>query len=44
MFRTGAHANMQLNQLVIGPYIGDGSPVDQYFWVDNLRLATGRIP
>jgi len=44
MFRTGAHANLQLNQFIIGPYIGDGSPVDQYFWVDNLRVATARIP
>jgi len=44
MFRTGQHANLQLSQLVIAPYIGDGSPVDQYFWVDNLRVATGRIP
>src|SRR5439155_2305349 len=25
------------------PYIGDGSPADQYMWVDNLTLATGRI-
>jgi len=44
LFRTGAHATMQLNQFLIAPYIGDGSPVDQYMWVDNLRLATGRIP
>jgi len=28
----------------MAPYIGDGSPVDQYMWVDNLRVATGRIP
>jgi hypothetical protein len=44
LFRTGAHANLQLNQLLIAPYIGDGSPVDQSMWVDNLRVATGRIP
>ena len=44
LFRTGAHATLQLNQLLIAPYIGDGSPADQYMWVDNLRVATGRIP
>jgi hypothetical protein len=44
LFRTGAHAALQLNQLLIAPYIGDGSPADQYMWVDNLRVATGRIP
>jgi hypothetical protein len=42
LFRTGAKADMQFNQLVIGPYIGDGSPVDQTFWVDDLQLATER--
>jgi hypothetical protein len=44
LFRTGAHATMQLDQFLIAPYIGDGSPVDQSMWVDNLRVATGRIP
>jgi hypothetical protein len=44
LFRTGQHPNLQLNQLIIGPYIGDGSPVDQTMWIDNLRVATGRIP
>ncbi|PYO49516.1 MAG: hypothetical protein DMD72_04695 [Gemmatimonadetes bacterium] len=44
LFRTGAHPTMQMDQLIIAPYIGDGSPVDQYMWVDNLRIATGRIP
>ncbi|HET7612833.1 MAG TPA: hypothetical protein VFK26_02820, partial [Gemmatimonadaceae bacterium] len=44
LFRTGAHPTLQLNQFLIGPYIGDGSPVDQYMWVDNLRVATSRIP
>ena len=44
LFRTGQNPNLQLNQLVIAPYIGDGSPADQYMWIDNLRVATGRIP
>jgi len=41
-FRTGANPTMQFNQFVIAPYIGDGSPVDQTFWVDNLTVATAR--
>jgi hypothetical protein len=39
LFRTGAHPDMMFTQLIIGPYIGDGSPVDQTFWVDKLMLA-----
>ncbi len=42
MFRTGEHSTMQFNQLVIAPYIGVGSPVDQTFWIDKLKVATGR--
>jgi hypothetical protein len=42
-FRTGAHPTLQFSQFLIAPYIGDGSPVDQSFWVDNLVLATARI-
>jgi hypothetical protein len=44
VFRTAAHANLMFNKFVISPYIGDGSPVDQYTWIDNLRVATARIP
>ena len=43
-FRTGVHPTIQFNQFLIGPYIGDGSPVDQSIFIDNLRLATARIP
>ncbi len=43
-FRTGAHPTLQFTQFLIAPYIGDGSPADQSMWVDNLRIATGRIP
>src|SRR2546425_1205189 len=43
LFRTGARATIQFHQFVIAPYIGDGSPVDQYMWVDSLAVATGRI-
>jgi uncharacterized protein YjdB len=44
LYRTAQRASLQLNQFIIAPYIGDGSPADQYMWVDNLRVATGRIP
>jgi len=42
LLRTGAHPNMKFNQFMIAPYIGDGSPVDQTMWVDDLTVATGR--
>jgi hypothetical protein len=44
LYRTGARPNLQFSQFLIAPYIGDGSPVDQSMFIDNLRLATGRIP
>ena len=44
LFRTGAHPTLQFNQFLIAPYIGDGSPVVQSMFIDNLRLATSRIP
>ena len=44
LFRTGAHPTLQFNQFLIAPYIGDGSPVDQSMFIDNLRVATSRIP
>jgi len=42
LLRTGASPTMQFNQLVIAPYIGDGSPVTQSVWFDDLTVATGR--
>jgi len=42
LFRTGAQPTIQFHQFLIAPYIGDGSPVDQYLWVDNLTVATGK--
>jgi hypothetical protein len=41
VFRTGENFDMKFNQFVIAPWIGDGSPVDQTFWVDNLTVSTG---
>lgn len=42
MFRTGLYPDIKFNQLIIGPYIGDGSPVDQTYWVDELVVATDK--
>ena len=42
LFRTGTNANMKLNQFIIAPYIGVGSPVQQSFWLDNLTVMTAR--
>ena len=44
VYRTGAHPTLQFSQFLIAPYIGDGSPVDQSMFIDNLRVATSRIP
>jgi hypothetical protein len=42
LFRTGANPTLQFNQLVMAPYIGDGSPVAQSMWIDNLTVAKTR--
>lgn len=42
VLRTGQFPDIKFNQLIIGPYIGVGSPVDQTFWVDDLVVATDR--
>jgi len=42
LLRTAANATMQFNQFVIAPYIGDGSPVTQSMWIDNLTVGTGK--
>lgn len=43
VLRTGENPDMKFNQFVIAPWIGDGSPVDQTFWVDDLVVATSRV-
>ncbi|MBC2714608.1 MAG: hypothetical protein HF978_04795 [Desulfobacteraceae bacterium] len=42
VLRTGQHPDMKFNQFLIAPWIGDGSPVDQTMWIDELTVATGR--
>ena len=39
-FRTGAHPTLQFNQFLMAPYIGDGSPVSQTLWYDDLVVMT----
>jgi hypothetical protein len=39
LFRTAAQADMKFSQFIIAPYIGDGSPIDQTFWVDDLVVG-----
>jgi len=42
LYRTGARPTIQFHQFMIAPYIGDGSPVDQYMWIDDLTVATNK--
>ena len=42
IYRTNQHPTMQFNQFALSPYIGDGSPIDQYLWIDDLVVATSR--
>ncbi len=42
LMRTNAHATLKFNQFAMLPYIGDGSPVAQSFWVDDMTVATAR--
>jgi hypothetical protein len=42
VLRTGALPAMKFNQFFMGPYMGEGSPADQRFWVDNLIIASDR--
>jgi hypothetical protein len=41
LLRTADHAALRFNQFLVAPYIGDGSPVDQTMWVDDLTVAAG---
>jgi hypothetical protein len=42
LFRTGAHPTMAFHEILLGPYIGPGSPVEQTVWIDDLTLADRR--
>ena len=42
IMRTGKYPGMLFNQFVLAPWIGDGSPADQTFWIDDLTVGTAR--
>lgn len=42
ILRTGQRSTMKLNQFIFGPWIGDGSPVTQTMWIDDLVVASER--
>jgi hypothetical protein len=44
LLRTGEHSSMRINQLLFAPYIGNGSPIAQSVWYDELTVAAGRQP
>ena len=43
ILRTGENPTMKYNQFLIAPWIGDGSPVEQTFWIDNVTVANYRV-
>jgi len=42
IMRTATNATMKFNTILIGPWIGDGSPVNQTTWIDDLLVADTR--
>jgi hypothetical protein len=40
VIRTGANSTLTFDKFLFAPYIGDGSPVDQTIWIDDLTVAT----
>lgn len=44
LLRTAQFPSMQFNQFLMLPYIGDGSPMDQTMWIDEITVAAGLTP
>ena len=42
ILRTAQRPTMKFNQFVFGPWIGDGSPVTQTMWIDDLEVRDSR--
>lgn len=40
ILRTGAHEKMCFNQFIVAPFMGNGAPNDQSFWIDDLIVAS----
>jgi hypothetical protein len=41
VYRTNQDATKKWSQFVFAPYIGDGSPIAQTMWIDELTVGTG---
>lgn len=44
LLRTGQHPSMLFDQILFAPYIGDGSPIAQTVFYDEVTVARGRRP
>ncbi len=48
LFRTGQNPNMKFIEIALGNWMGQGSPIEQTMWIDNLKISTqpitGEIP
>jgi hypothetical protein len=44
LFRTGRHPEMRFHHLLLAPYLGDGSPVDQQMRLAQVVVARARLP
>lgn len=42
IMRTNANPKMKFNQFVFAPYMWNGAPASQTFWIDDLTVATAR--
>ena len=42
--RTNKNPTMQFRTFVLAPFIGDGSPVAQSMWIDDIEVWTARPP
>ena len=42
LMRTGANPTMQFNQFVIAPFMGNGAPINESLWLDDLVVATAK--
>ena len=41
LYRTNQHPDMKWAQFVFAPYIGDGAPISETMWVDELSVYSG---
>jgi len=41
VYRTNQDATKRWDKVVLAPYIGDGSPITQTMWIDELRIYDG---